>query len=168
MGSSEEKQKVKAMLIFEIIGRPAEHLVETLKKIIGDIGNESGVKVSVSDVKKPVPIKDSKDMLSTFAEVEVELDEILYLAVLMFKYMPAYIEISSPEKLTLTNQGVGDIFNELARKLHGYDEVARVLQVEKQILENKLREVLESQKKLEQEKKDIKKPSKKKTVKKKK
>jgi len=165
MVSSEEKQKVNSMLIFEIIGRPAEHLVETLKTIIGNIGNEPGVKVLSSDVKEPAPMKDSKDMFTTFAEVDVEVDEILYLAVLMFKYMPAYVEISSPEKMILTNQGMGDIFNEIVRKLHGYDEVARVLQVEKQILENKLREVLEGQKKLEEN--ISKKPVKKKISKKK-
>jgi len=34
------------------------------------------------------------------------------------------------------------ILNELTRRLHGYDEVARVIQIEKNILEKKLREIL--------------------------
>ena len=52
--------------------------------------------------------------------------------------MPAHMEIISPEKISLTNNGYGDILNELTRRLHGYDEVARVLQAEKQILTNQL------------------------------
>ena len=56
--------------------------------------------------------------------------------------MPAHIEIIEPEMIVLTNSGWNDVLNELTRRLHGYDEVARVLQIEKDILEKKLREVL--------------------------
>ena len=86
--------------------------------------------------------ENKKGFYTTFAEIEVEVEEILYLAILMFKYMPAHIEIVEPELIVLTNNGWNDILNELTRRLHGYDEVARVLQVEKDILEKKLREVL--------------------------
>ena len=83
----------------------------------------------------------------SFTEVEVEVEEILYLAILMFKYMPAHIEIVSPELIALTNNGWNDIQNELTRRLHGYDEVARVMQMEKGILEKKLRDLLEEKEK---------------------
>ena len=56
--------------------------------------------------------------------------------------MPAHVEIIHPELIALTNNGWNDIFNELTRRLHGYDEIARILQVEKNILEKKLRELL--------------------------
>ena len=65
----------------------------------------------------------------------------------MFKYMPAHIEIVYPELIALTNGGWNYIFNELTRRLHGYDEVTRVTQVEKSILEKKLREMLGKNKK---------------------
>jgi hypothetical protein len=55
--------------------------------------------------------------------------------------MPAHIEIIQPEFIVLTSGGWNDILNELTRRLHGYDEVARIVQVEKSILEKKLREV---------------------------
>ena len=83
---------------------------------------------------------------TTFAEIEVEVEEILQLAILMFKYMPAHLEVISPELLVLTNNGWNDILNELTRRLHGYDEIARIVNVEKSILEKKLREVLEKKK----------------------
>jgi len=36
----------------------------------------------------------------------------------------------------------GDILNELVRRLHRYDEIARVIEAEKVILEKKLRELM--------------------------
>jgi hypothetical protein len=59
----------------------------------------------------------------------------------MFKYMPAHIEIIQPELIALSNNGFNDILNELTRRLHGYDEIARIMQIEKQILLKKIQEL---------------------------
>ena len=95
-------------------------------------------------------MKDQKEFYTSFAEVEVEVEEILYLAMLMFKYMPAHIEVVSPELITLTNNGWNEIFNELVRRLHSYDEVARVTQMEKDILEKKLKDLMGVEEKKEE------------------
>lgn len=137
-----ETRNIRAILIIEVIGKPPEHLTETLNNIIGKIDKEKGVDVKEKKLHEPVLMKDNKNFYTTFAEVEVEVEEILNLAILMFKYMPANIEILSPELIALTNNGWSDIFSELTRRLHGYDEVARIIQAEKNILEKKLREFL--------------------------
>ena len=138
-------KKIRAMLILEVIGKPPEHLTETLNDLINKIGEEQGVKVVEKSLKDPVLMKDQKDFYTSFAEVEVEAEEIIHLAILMFKYMPAHIEVLSPEKITLSNNGWGDILSELTRRLHGYEEIARTIQVEKGILEKKLRELMPKQ-----------------------
>ncbi len=150
---NEETKGIRAIMIIEIIGRPPEHLIESLNKIIDQIDEEKGVDVREKKISEPTLMKDQKDFYMTFAEIEVEVDEILSLAILMFKYMPAHIEIIYPELLVLSNNGWNDVLNELTRRLHGYDEVARVIQMEKAILEKKLREVLESQKVQKEKKK---------------
>ena len=143
MSSDERETKgIRAILIVEVIGRPPEHLTETLNNIISKIDEEKGVIVKEKRLHEPILMKKQKDFYTSFAEVEVEVEEILNLAILMFKYMPANVEILSPELIALTNNGWSDIFSELTRRLHGYDEVARIIQVEKNILEKKLREVL--------------------------
>ena len=48
--------------------------------------------------------------------------------------------------LVLTDNGWIDILSELVRKLHRYEEIARIIQIEKTVLENKLRKVLEDRK----------------------
>jgi hypothetical protein len=139
----ENTKNVRIVMIFEIIGKPAEHLTASLEEIIKAIDAEKGVSVKSKNIKKPTELKDKPGFFTTFAEVEVEVEEILYIAILMFKYMPAHIDVVSPELIALTNNGWSDVLSELARRLHGYDEVARVLQMEKAILEKKLREVLD-------------------------
>lgn len=167
----EETKGIRAIMIIEIIGRPPEHLIESLNKIIENIDKEKGVEVIEKKVGEPTLMKDQKDFYMSFAEIEMEVDEILSLAMLMFKYMPAHIEIISPELLVLSNNGWNDILNELTRILHGYDEVARVIQMEKTILEKKLRETLGKKLEVQKEKKkpfQEKKPAKKSSGRKKK
>jgi len=140
--SSTETKKITSMFVLEIIGRPPEYLIENLNGIIKKIGEEKGVCIKNTKINPPVLMKDQKDFFTSFAEIELETENVLYLAILMFKYMPAYIEIISPQNVSLTNSDLNDVFNELTRRLHGYDEIVRIVQAEKIILEKKLREVL--------------------------
>ncbi len=146
------KTEIKARIILEILGRPPEHLVESLEEIIKKIDEEKGVSVLSKKINTPVEIKEKKGFYSTFAEIEVEVEDILLIGTLLFNYMPAHIEIVSPEKINLENNDMNEVFNEIARRLHGYDEVARVLEFEKKILEKKLRDLIESQKENSNEK----------------
>ena len=133
-------KRIKTVFILEIIGRPKEHLVQTLEKIVEAINQEKGVKVIEKKINEPVELENNKDFYTTFAEVEVEVEEILQIAMLMFKYMPANIEIIEPETIALSNNGLNEIFNELARRLHAYDEMARVLQIQTAKLQRDLKE----------------------------
>lgn len=139
-----ETKGIRAAIILEMIGRPANHLTESMEKIIQEMEKEKGVKVVSKDIKEPVELKENKEFFSTFSEIEIEAEEIANIAIILFKYMPAHIEIIEPELIALTNNGWGDIFNELARRLHGYDEVARVLQFRNAELEKKVKQTTES------------------------
>ncbi|VVB83155.1 Uncharacterised protein [uncultured archaeon] len=141
--SSTENKKITSMFVLEVLGRPPEYLIETLNDLVKKIGEEKGVLIKNVKINEPVLMKDQKDFYTSFAEIELETENLLYLSILMFKYMPAYIEIISPQNISLTNAEFGDILNELTRRLHGYDEIVRIMQNEKSILENRLREVIE-------------------------
>jgi len=143
--NSVETKDISVIFILEVLGRPKEHLTEALEKIIKELGDEKRVNVKSKKINEPVLMKDQKDFYTSFAEIEIEIEKILDLAILMFKYMPAHVEIIHPEIIALQNNDWNDILNELTRRLHGYDEVARIIQTEKVILEKKLRDVLEGQ-----------------------
>ncbi|MGY4884955.1 MAG: hypothetical protein ACP5NZ_05240 [Nanobdellota archaeon] len=151
---SEKKGKViRSTIILEIIGKPPEHLVSTLEGLIKQMDEEKGVKVINKKINEPVLIKDSNDFYTSFAEIELEVDDILYLAVIMFKYMPAHIEVTEPSLIALTNNGWTDILSELTRRLHGYEEVARMLQLQNAKMQKKLKELIPEKKENKEEKK---------------
>jgi hypothetical protein len=139
---SMETKGIRATIILEIIGKPPEHLIETLDGLIKKLDEEKGVEVKGKKINEPILMKDSKEYYTTFAEIDIEVESILYLAIIMFKYMPAHIEVVEPELIALTNSGWTDILSELTRRLHGYDEVARVIQIQNAKMQEKLRELL--------------------------
>ena len=135
--------KITATLIIEVLGRPPEHIEETLRDIIKKIDAEKDVAVVESRINPSVEVQNQKGMFTTFGEIEVETKDLVTLTILMFKYMPAHIEIISPESLKLNSFNLNAILNELAMRLHKYDEVARILQMEKSILENQLKGIFQ-------------------------
>jgi len=135
-------KRISARYILEIIGHPPEHLAETLEKLIAEMGKEKGVKVLDKKIMEPVEMEQQKGFYTTFAEVEVEVEEVLHLALLMFKYMPANVEIIEPELIALSNNGWSEILSEITRRLHSYDEVARVLQIQNSEMQKKLQELM--------------------------
>jgi hypothetical protein len=143
----EHNQKIEAAIIIEVVGRPPEHLVQTLKDIITKIDNEKGVKVRDKKINEPVNLKDSAEFFTSFAEIELELDNILTLSRIMFKYMPAHVDIITPEEIKMTNVDWCEVMNELLRRLHEYDEVVRIVQTEKKVLEKQLKASLEKKNK---------------------
>jgi len=144
---SSDNKKIEALFILEMLGRPPEHLVETLKEMIGKIKQEKGIEVKEEKINEPQLAKDQKDIYTTFAEIRVEVEGTMQLIVLLLKYMPAHFEIISPENINMTNNEWNELLNELARRLHGYDEVARVLMSERNVLEQKLKKIIEKEKK---------------------
>ena len=162
--NSDDKKKINAIMVVEVLGRPPEYLVETLGNIAEGIEKEQGVVVKEKRIMEPVVMKERPDVYSSFAEIGIEVEEILQLAMLVFKYMPAHMEIISPQNFNLSNSGFNDLFNELVRRLHGYEEVARILQTEKMILENQLKTILgKKEDEIKEDKKEtkVKKPEKK-------
>lgn len=133
--------KMHVLLILDIVGKPAGYLKETLEKMIGSMKEEKNISVLSSDIKEPMEMEDKKDFYTTFAEIELEAKGFSQLAFVMFKYMPAHVEIISPEKFSLNNNSLNEFVNELMRKLHGYDEVARIMQIENKKLKARLEEL---------------------------
>ena len=136
--NSDEEPKIRAMVVLDVIGKPPEHLAEVLEKVIGEIDKEKGVTVIGKNIKDPKPLKENENFFTAFAEVDLEVDEIINLVIVMFKFMPAHLEIISPEILAISNNSWGDILNELARRMHGYDEIARMLQHENKTLKSQI------------------------------
>ena len=139
---SYNEKKIKAVILLEMLGKPKEYLIENSNNLLNQIRNEPGVSVKDAKTNEPAPLKENNEIFSTFIEIEIEIENLQSLVVLMFKYMPAHVEIISPLRLEFSNVDLGNVLTDLILRLHSYEEIARIMQSEKQILEKKLRELL--------------------------
>lgn len=134
-------EKITAVLVMEILGKPPEHIKETLSSIIDDMGNQKDVKVISKKIAEPKQIeRDGKkqDAYTTFAEVEIETS-LHQLMMIMFTVTPSHIDIIQPEELRISNTSLNAFFNELITKLHKYDEIARLIMIERQMIADQLK-----------------------------
>mgnify|MGYP001589599806 CR=1 FL=1 len=136
-------EKIKAVYIYEILGRPPEHIKETLGQFIDKLGEIKGVKLLGKKIHEPHAIedKDSKDIYTTFGEAELEIDDINIAFAIVFHMLPANIEVLEPSEIRLRNFEMGSLLTELAVRIHKYDEIAKGLTLENNILKNKLMEI---------------------------
>jgi len=142
---SSDKKIIVAMII-EVLGKPADHLISTLEDIISKMALEKGVSIISKNINQPVEMPTQKGFFTDFAEIEVEISDVANLILLMFKYMPSHLEIISPSDLSIKSFEFNRVLNDLTMRLHKYDEVMRIVQIEKSILEKKLRELLPKEK----------------------
>ena len=134
-------EKVKALLIFEILGKPPEHIVITLEQLIDRLGENKGIKVTDRKVHEPHPVerKDDKGdiidkvegLFSTFAEVEVEVDGLNLLLLIAFNMLPSCIQILEPAEFRLKNFELTNLLSEIVVRMHKYDEIAKAILIER-------------------------------------
>jgi|SRR3989344_501378 len=134
-------EKLQARMVLEILGRPAEHIKNSLSLLLEKLEKEKGVKLIEKKINDPIYVKDSKDLFTTFGEVILELDSLDVYFGLIFAYMPANMEILTPEKITLRNDEISILANRLLTRLHDYDALAKRIVHERNFLLQKLREV---------------------------
>ena len=133
-------EKLHVSLVIEILGRPPESLKEALQSLVTRLGAEKGVKVLSKNYHEPREIENSKDLFTTFVEVEAELDSLSNYLGIIFAFMPSHIELIKPEKITLSNNEMNELANALAQRLHNYDAVAKNSVAERDFVLMKLKE----------------------------
>jgi len=160
-----EEQKIRVMFVIEMMGRPPEHLVETMEQLIERLGKEKGVKVIDKKIHDPIEYEEKENdgekgneekkkenekklaveyrLYTTFAEIEAEFEGLGPLFMMTFNYMPSNIEIISPESFVLKNSDFSSILTGIVVRLHRYDEIAKKLNMDNQILQNQLRTIVE-------------------------
>ena len=133
-------EKIQARIIIEILGRPAEHIKEALNILVVKLGSEKGVKILEKQVHDPRTVEDAKDLYTTFAEVNFEVESIAHLFAVLFAYMPANVEVIYPEEIKIPNQDFNSITSALLERLHNYDAVSKRIIFESDLFAEKLKE----------------------------
>lgn len=123
---------VKAIMIVEVMGRPAEYLQEALKTHVEGINKVKNTMITNLKIADAKLIEGQQDAYSCFAEVEVQTESLSTLMELVFEFMPSSVEVLSPYDLEFNSQEASMFLNDLSGRLHKYDEIAKLakLQVE--------------------------------------
>ncbi len=134
---------IQASVIFEIMGRPKEYLVESMNEVVDNLSKEKGVKIIKRKVHEPKELDDRKGIFSTFSEIDAEFENNESFFVMMFNYMPANVEVISPSEWKFKRDEFNTFVNELLRKLHQYDNLAKGFIIEKNNMQNYINELHE-------------------------
>lgn len=144
------ENKIEARIVLEMLGRPKEHLVETMEKLVEALSKEKGINIlerKINDPKeleeKNKEVPEDKQLYTTFAELDIESEDIVILMGIVFRYMPSHLEIVSPESISFDNFNLNTILNELASRLHYYDSVAKSAIMNNNLLTARLKEIIE-------------------------
>jgi len=164
----DDRPKIEASFIIEMMGKPAEHLSDTLRRLIEKLGTEKGVNIVGRKIHEPKEVEQNNeqikidekikdkiknglkgegkmevlsDIFTTFAEVDAEFDSLESLLFIAFNYMPSHIQITKPENFFIRNEDLDVLLTNIILRLHRYDEIAKRITIEKAILENKLKEL---------------------------
>jgi len=114
--------------IVEILGRPADFIVEQMSKVIERLENENNVDILDKRIHEPKPREGG--LFTTFAEIDARVAGIQEIARIIFNYMPSHIEVIEPQETKLKNFELTDFLNDLIARLHKYDEIAKTLYFE--------------------------------------
>ena len=140
-----EDNKIKALFIFEIMGRPPGHIKKTMGELVDKLGEFKGVEIFRKEIHEPKPVEkeDVKDLFTTFAEVELFGKDLNVILDIVFNAMPSHVEILEPAELRFKNFDLSSMLSTLTVKLHRYDEIAKALTFERNVLVKRLKEMEE-------------------------
>ncbi|MFH1823303.1 MAG: hypothetical protein ABH817_01130 [archaeon] len=128
---------LKVNLLFEVLGRPKEHVEEALKLVLEQIEKEEKV---IMLEKRIHESKEIDELFSTFADIDILVENVFTLLQFVFRYMPSSIEITEPTEFKLGLADLNSFFNDLSARLHQYDMALKREKIKNDILEKKLAE----------------------------
>jgi len=134
-------EEVSAIIIIEVLGRPAEHVKKAINRLIEKLADERGVSVVEKRVHEPRIVEKAETLFLSFAEIELKVSDISKLFHICFSYLPSSVEIVEPSEIKVKLPHINEVVNFLVTRLHQYDAIAKRLSVENTILHKKLREL---------------------------
>lgn len=131
---------IHAKIIVELLGKPKEHVEETLKNYIKRIKANPNLTVlneDYADAKER-----EEEMWSTFVELEMLLKDLITLMNFCFDYMPSSVDIIAPSELKLNERHMTHFLNDLQGRLHDVDMRLKQANSENSFLKRNMHTIL--------------------------
>ena len=122
-------------VIIEVIGKPKEHVGETLKGYVENIKKKEDIEILQTDFDELKEFEgDQEELFVSIVELELLAKNIPTLIGFCFDYMPSSIDIIEPKELKIKDVELSTIMNDLQGKLHKLDMGAKQLSNENKFL----------------------------------
>ncbi|RME31150.1 hypothetical protein D6789_03620 [Candidatus Woesearchaeota archaeon] len=119
---------VRCIIIFELAGKPKQHVEETLRAYMENIKRDARISMLAEEYAETEEHEDG--IFSTFCEAELLVQNLEVLTWLSINFSPASIEVIEPTVLSHKASELTSWYNDLLSKLH---EVSTVLREERSI-----------------------------------
>ena len=130
-----EQTHIRCKIIIEILGKPREHVEETLRKYIDKIKNDSDLIILNSNFSEAV---EKEKLWATFSDLDMIIKGIPKLIAFCFDYMPSSIEITKPDEFIMKKSTVENLVNDLQARLHEVDLIIKKQKNENEFLKQNL------------------------------
>jgi len=142
-----KKGWLRVALVIEVLGRPADYVEQSLSLAVDALEKDKKAELLEKKIHPTKQVKDTQNVFSTFAEIEILVQDVSRLMEIIFDYMPSSVEIIEPPNFSLKLEDANAVLNDLATKLHQYDMILKKSRIELSMLANKLKELMEKTKK---------------------
>lgn len=127
-----EEGYLRAIVIFELVGKPKQHIEQTIKAYIENVKTQEGIICLREEFDETQELE--KDVFSTVSEVEILVQNMEKLTWLCLNFTPASVEIVEPQQKTLEQQEITHWLNDLLARLHEIGMIQKNLQGQHQVL----------------------------------
>ena len=122
-------KKIVFRAVIEVLGKPPEHVDQSLKEYVENIKKNKDYEVS-KEKYAPIQKQEKQELWSNFAELEIKTGKVEHLTSFCFEYMPSMIEVLEPEEISWTEQEFSVFLNDLQSRLHQIDLIAKEVKAE--------------------------------------
>ncbi len=125
-GEIRERQKegwIRALITFELVGKPKEHIERTLRAYLENIKNDGRIVTITEEYADALEHEDG--LFSAFCETEAIVEDLETFTWLAVNFMPASIEVIEPEQVPVLARVVTNWYNDLLSKLHETSNILR-------------------------------------------
>ena len=132
-----EEGHILAKAIIEVLGRPEEHVEETMKLVIDKTKKLENVEL----IKKKIhEIKEQEGgLFSTFTEIEILTKNINTLFSFCLDFMPSSIDILEPVQHEIEVGDLNALLNDFLATLHKIDMLTKNFKMENELLKKNVR-----------------------------
>lgn len=106
---------IRALVTFEIVGKPKKHIEDSLKIYLANLKKDPRIEVLSEETAEAI---EQEELWSTFSEVEMIVDEMATLVWIAMNFSPASIEIMEPSQKILQIAEMNAWLNDLLSQLH--------------------------------------------------